>query len=314
MTNKRKNWVEKLFARTPSRRSPQSEQYNSARRKLRLETLEDRSLLTAIGVSTIDSIAAEGVGSDYGSWEITRSGGQNNLTCSVYFRLTGTASCGSDYSLYTADGNSISTSSYYDPDTQQYYPAAHVWIEPNASSVTIQLRPTNDAEKEQAETATIELISYNCYQESGPASGSASITINDNDSWTASVATTDGTAKEAPPSSSNFGMYAITRAGETDTTHQLYVRFQMTGTSTPSDYTLYTSSGTSISISSQWDQTTQTYIYTGGVYIPHGSFSTTVELRPNNDAEKELSETAIMTLLPSTTEYGYGAYGVTGSG
>ncbi|MDD3590599.1 MAG: hypothetical protein PHO46_10080 [Thermoguttaceae bacterium] len=62
MTNKRKNWVEKLFARTPSRRSPQFEQYNSARRKLRLETLEDRSLLTAIGVSTIDSIAAEGVG------------------------------------------------------------------------------------------------------------------------------------------------------------------------------------------------------------------------------------------------------------
>ena len=48
-----------------------SERVNSApsSRKLRIESLEDRALLS-VSMSTLDGSAAEGTAASYGSWEI----------------------------------------------------------------------------------------------------------------------------------------------------------------------------------------------------------------------------------------------------
>ena len=310
MTNRQKTFWENLFTRTSSKRTRQVNRGENTHRhrKLRFESLEDKSLLTSVGVSTIDSLAVEGVDNNYGSWQISRSGSVD-YPCLVNFRLSGTASYGSDYFLCTSNGSDVPLLPDYDPETHIFYYSGSISINSGYSSVTLQLRPLNDAEKEPSETATIQLISYYCNQESGSASGNASITIEDNDDWIVSVSVTDGTAKEGPESSPNYGTYTITRSNETDTSHPLHVRFQMTGTASTSDYSLY-AAGSNIIISPIPDPTTGVYIYTGEVYIPYGQTSTTVELRPTNDAEREQTETAIMTILPSTNEYGYGAYSV----
>ncbi len=183
-------------------------------RRLYFESLEERHLLTAVGVTTLDAQAVEG-SNDYGSWQITRTGSLND-SCLVTFRLNGTAN-GGDYSLYRSGSTSIPIHSYPDLESGTTYLEGSVTIESGSSGVTIQLRPTNDAFKEESETATIQLISYSCGQEHGAASGSASITIGDNDDWKVSIAATDTIAREPTSSSHNYATYTITRSNETDT-------------------------------------------------------------------------------------------------
>ena len=133
--------------------------------KLRIEALEDRALLTAVGLSTLDAIAAEGTTANYGSWEISRSG-SINTPCTVSFQLSSdSAVYGSDYTLYTSGGSSVYV----------YSNQGSVTIPSGSNSVTLQLRPVNDAERELSETVTLTLTTYSCGQESGSASGSGQV-------------------------------------------------------------------------------------------------------------------------------------------
>lgn len=114
------------------------------------------------------------------------------------------------------------------------------------------------------------------------------------------VAAPDSVAAEAPVSNPNYGTYTITRSNETDTTHALFVRFHMTGTALGnSDYRLYHSDGTQVSLTSSFDPASQTNVYTGGVRIPANALSLTVELRPVDDHLAERDETAVFTIVPN---------------
>ena len=181
--------------------SKQPEQFQSApsSRRLRIEALEDRALLTAVGLSTLDASAAEGTAANYGSWEISRSG-SINTPCTVSFQLSSdSAVYGSDYTLYTSGGSSVYV----------YSNQGSVTIPSGSNSVTLQLRPVNDAERELSETVTLTLTTYSCGQESGSASGSGQVTIVDNDDWEVSVATDDATVAESSYASPNYGTFQL---------------------------------------------------------------------------------------------------------
>jgi len=100
------------------------------------------------------------------------------------------------------------------------------------------------------------LPSYNI----NASASSATVTIQDNDNWTVGVVATNNLAKEGTPG--NYGLYTITRTGETDLTHPLTVYFTMAGTATYSssasysDYQLYNASGSQIYLSQTYDYTT----------------------------------------------------------
>lgn len=98
-----------------NRRANACESY-SRNRKLRMEPLEDRSLLTSVGVAVVDSLASEGIDGNYGAWEVTRSG-ESTAACYVNFRLSGTAAGSADYALYASNGSYISLYSSVDPLT-----------------------------------------------------------------------------------------------------------------------------------------------------------------------------------------------------
>ncbi|MBR4752191.1 MAG: hypothetical protein IK077_10560 [Thermoguttaceae bacterium] len=54
---------------------------------MRIDALENRELLTAVGSSTTDGNAAEGTDANYRAWEISRSGALEN-PCSISFQRT----------------------------------------------------------------------------------------------------------------------------------------------------------------------------------------------------------------------------------
>ena len=93
-----RNFCSLLFGK----KSERTQSAAPSNRKLRIEALEDRALLTAVGLSTLDASAAEGTTANYGSWEISRSG-SINTPCTVSFQLSSdSAVYGSDYTLYTS--------------------------------------------------------------------------------------------------------------------------------------------------------------------------------------------------------------------
>ena len=281
------------------------------RRAIRFEPLEERCLLAIqaipIVVAATDSVAAEGTDGNTGAWRIMRYG-PDIVPCVAEFRIDGSA----DFTLQTSDGASVTLTSHTEGGVT--YRTGAVLIEEDESEVTLLLTPTNDAKREESETVSIQLTGY--YSAISYVLGTAtpSITILDNDDWVVSVSATDTVAAEASASSPNYGTYTITRSNETDTTHFLNIRFELSGTASTSDYSLFTENGTAIEIQHTVDPVTQTPIDYGFVTIPSGSLSTTVQLRPNNDAAKEDTESVIMTLVPHISTSGLRDYSVSGIG
>ncbi|MDD3590499.1 MAG: Ig-like domain-containing protein, partial [Thermoguttaceae bacterium] len=280
-------------------------------RLLRIEALEERSLLTAtVGIAATDAVAAEAPTSsaNYGSFTATRTG-TTNMTqpLTVYFQTSGTATSpsnsNSDYQLYDSNGYQLYQTSFYDQATNSYIYCYSATIAANASSTTIELRPVNDALRESTETAVLTLLPNAAYDVDSTAN-SATVSIQDNDNWTVSIAATDATAAEAPTSSSNYGAFTATRSGETDLSQPLTVYFQTSGTATSpsnsnSDYQLYDSNGYQLYQTNLYDPATSSYIYCYMATIPANAASTTIQLRPVNDALRESTETAVLTLLPN---------------
>ena len=125
-----------------------------------MEALEERSLLAAtVGIETTDSTAGEtpAGSTDYATFVITRSGETDySQPLTVYFQTSGTAgspndsSGAADYQLYNSNGYSIYQTSYYDDGNYIY--CYSVTIPANVASTNVELRPTNDATREDAET------------------------------------------------------------------------------------------------------------------------------------------------------------------
>ncbi|MBP5620946.1 MAG: hypothetical protein J6X44_02910 [Thermoguttaceae bacterium] len=278
-----------LFKKHPAERPQSSQDYQ----KLRIESLEDRSLLTALGLSIIDGSASEGTTADYASWAVSRSDSTND-PCIIYFQLSGRASYNTDYRLYTSQGSQV----YANNNNQ-----GSLTINAGSSTVFLQVQPVNDGAKEPQETVYIQLTGFSCGQESGSTSILGEIAIEDNDNWEVSITASDATATEGLPVDN--GVYTIMRSNETDATYPLSVKFQVSGTAgVTADYVLYSSSGSSVSISSQ--------THMGSVEIPSGSTSTSIILIPTNDTNKEATESATLTLqlAANGAEYGAGVYAI----
>ena len=256
-------------------------------------------------VFATDSAATEGA--DTGSWRITRTG-IDEMPCIAEFRIDGSA----DFTLQTSGGANVSLTSHTESGVT--YRTGAVLLDCDESEVTLLLTPTNDAKREASETVTLQLTGYYSIYSYNVSTQTPSITVYDNDDWYVSVSATDAAAAEASASAPNYGTYTITRSNETDTTHYLNIRFELSGTASTSDYSLFTENGTAIEIQHTVDPVTQTPIDYGFVTIPSGSLSTTVQLRPNNDAAKEDTESVIMTLVPRISTSGLRDYHVSGIG
>ena len=300
-----------------------------AGRRLNIESLEQRTLLTAVGLSAIDTVATEtgyAVGNvqetpDYAEVQVTRS--PSLFSATIGIKLEGAADAVSDYTLWR--GSQVGQEMIYSPisvssqipdsGTGSYYRTASFPMGMDEAFVILQLRPVNDAVREIAEQATITL-SY-C-QVSGydmePLSGSCSVTINDNDDWTVGVSSSDSSAAEAPAGSEDYATVRVTRSGETDVSNQLSIAFETYGDAGTGDYQLYAADGNggyssnSLTFSSYTDETTQQLRTRWNVTIPAGSTYLDVQLRPANDRLRELDEDVTFVVLPSVFEYESGSY------
>lgn len=110
----------------------------------------------AVTLATTDGAASETAGNP-GTLTVTRTGGVNTLPLVVNYTVGGTATNGSDYATLTGS----------------------VTIAAGAASAVITLNPTDDAEVEPAETATVTLSAAAAYTLGGTTFGT--VTIADND-------------------------------------------------------------------------------------------------------------------------------------
>jgi hypothetical protein len=197
-----------------------------------------------VSIVASDPNASETAG-DTGTFTITRTGPTTGALA-VSYTISGTAAAG-DYSPMLTGS---------------------VQIPAGETSVTIVVTPVDDNVAEGSETLIL-TISVNAAYAIG-ASGSATVTISDNDLPAVNIQATDPNAAEA---GSNSGEFTISRTGPT--TAALTVVYNVTGTASQSDYNP---------------------ILSGSVVIPAGSVSTTIVITPVDDAIDEANETVILTL------------------
>ncbi|MBR5242675.1 MAG: hypothetical protein IKW13_00425, partial [Thermoguttaceae bacterium] len=121
-----------------------------------------------------------------------------------------------------------------------------------------------------------------------------------NDHWSVSVEATDSTALE---NSDDYGVWTISRSGESDATHALTVLLARSGSADYSygngDYAVFNASGYQLYNDYFYDSATGSYRYGYSVSIPAGATSTTLELRPLNDTETEALESATLSVEPN---------------
>ncbi|MEW4566222.1 hypothetical protein AB1K70_27165, partial [Bremerella sp. JC770] len=105
--------------------------------------------------------------------------------------------------------------------------------------------------------------------------------------WTVDITATDNSAEEYGSSeTADDGMVRITRTGETDLTHSLYVTMEFPDLDSTSDFQLKEINGAYESnVSLYWDSTNQ--IYYASVSIDSGETYVDLKLIPNNDSYHE---------------------------
>jgi len=154
-----------------------------------------------VTITASDATATEG--GDTGAFTISRTG-PTTAALSVSFSRTGTATSGTDFTALTS------------PFT----------IPIGQSSATLTVSPLNlDSTPETAETVIVTLSADSGYTVGTPSS--ATVTINDDDVNTVTLAATDAAASEA---GSNGGVFTLTRTGPL--TASLVVTLSATGTAT----------------------------------------------------------------------------------
>ena len=144
MTSRRPASVlRKLFGSLKSRDSLKSAREG---RLLRLEVLEERTLLTAsAGVAATDAISYEGTTSDVGIWRIERAEASADAL-PVSFKLAGTAGWDLDYRLYDLSTASyITPTSVYNQELGEYETIGEATIPGGSTAVELELQPNADA-------------------------------------------------------------------------------------------------------------------------------------------------------------------------
>jgi Bacterial Ig domain/Calcineurin-like phosphoesterase/Calx-beta domain len=212
--------------------------------------------LPSVSISATDANASE-PGVNTGTYTISRTGPTTN-PLTVSYGWSGTAGNGTDY--VTLSGSIV--------------------IPANAASVVLSLTPLDDAIVEPTETAILTLVANPAYIVG--SSGSATVTIADDDAQTVSITATDSSASEP---GANTGLYTVTRVGPT--TAPLTVSYAIGGTAANGvDY---------VALS-------------GTVTIPVGASTATIPLVPLDDAILEGNETVTLT-LSSNAAYFIGSPG-----
>jgi hypothetical protein len=137
-----------------------------------------------VNISATDATAAE-VGTNSGTFTVTRAGGNLAATLSVTVGIGGTATNGGDYSGISSI----------------------VSIPANQPSATVTIAPLADNLVEGSETVVLTISASSTY--SIGAAGTATVTIAD-DPAIVSINATDASASEVGP---DGGMFTVTRAG-----------------------------------------------------------------------------------------------------
>ena len=172
----------------------------------------------------------------------------------VNYTVSGSAAEGSDYT--TLSGS--------------------VSIANNQQSNTILITPLNDNAVENAETVILELAAGISYDLGSAASRTATITINDTDTFTASVVATGATANENPTTN---GTFTINLGAVNSTGSAVIVNYNLTGTAiVGADFN---SIGNSVSIG-------------------NGQSTGVVTIIPINDSDVEVNETVVLNLAAGT--------------
>jgi hypothetical protein len=115
-------------------------------RLLRMETLEERNLLTAsAGVAALDAVSYEGSTSDVGIWRIERAESAPDAL-PVSFKLSGTAAWSVDYLLYNVTTSSyVTPTSVYNQELGEYETIGSATIPAGSTSVELELQALSDA-------------------------------------------------------------------------------------------------------------------------------------------------------------------------
>ncbi len=163
----------------------------------------------------------------------------------------------------------LAASGTWSPGVDAVALPATVTIPANATSVTVDLLPIDDAVAEPGETVVLTVQPDAAYTVGTPAA--ATITLLDDDLPVVTLAIADGTASEP---GTDTGRFTVTRTG--DLAGALYVGVAFTGTATPGrDY-----------------QAPEPL-----VYLAPGAASASVVVTALDDQESEPSETVVPTLL-----------------
>jgi regulation of enolase protein 1 (concanavalin A-like superfamily) len=174
-------------------------------------TDDDTAVVT---ITASDATAVEG-GSDTGAFTFSRSG-VTTSALTVNFTVSGTAASSTDYTAFS--------------------PATSITIPSGQSSAVLTVTTANNSTAELNETVIVTLGTGSGYTVGTPSA--ATVTIQDDDVNTITLAASDPTATEAP---GNGGQFTLTRSGPT--TSALTVTLAYSGTaSSGADYTALSTS------------------------------------------------------------------------
>ncbi|MBZ4422496.1 Calx-beta domain-containing protein [Myxococcus sp. RHSTA-1-4] len=198
-----------------------------------------------VSVSASDATGSE-PGTDTGRFTISRSGGVSGQVLTVRYDVAGTATSGADF---TALSGSVTMAA-------------------GVNSVSVDVRPVDDAAVEGKETVVLTVAADPTYKLGSTVSGT--VTLLDNELPVVTVTAPDSLGSEPGTDTARF---SVARTGPT--TSALTVRYALSGTAAETDYAALP----------------------GTVTIPAGAASANVVLTASDDTLVEGKETVILTLL-----------------
>ncbi|GHT26520.1 hypothetical protein FACS18942_04120 [Planctomycetales bacterium] len=176
--------------------------------------------------------------------------------------------------------------------------------------IDLPIYTLNDEQLEDDETISLTLLDstdgryvVNGNRDAAVTILDAGLEVPEETVWRVGVIATDAYASE---NGQNTGEFTFTRAGQSDLSQPLTIRFALSGTATlNADYT---------GINAVYDSVTQTW--NGSVTIPTGQSHYVLTVTPLLDNLTEGTETIVLTLLPSgeTDEQGQPLYTVSPNG
>ncbi|MCC7146921.1 MAG: hypothetical protein IT443_10795 [Phycisphaeraceae bacterium] len=219
-------------------------------------TIADNEPTVTVTANRPSASETDPTGKGMGQFTITRAGGSTEGGIRVYYSVYGTAEMGADYQ------------------------AIGKWVEIAAgkTSVTVDVRPIDDAIAEEGETVVLSLHEDDGYRLGAEATQEATVTIADNEPVVTVTANKAG-GSETDPTGKGMGQFTVTR----------------TGGSTAGAIRVYYSVGGTAQVG--WDY----QVINSWVDIAAGKTTATIDVIPVDDLDAEAAETLILTLNEGQT-------------